>query len=96
LSQSAPARPSLGELFLCDTLIVLDVMMPEEDGWMLLGQFREHPRMRGIPIIICTIVPQEQLALSLGAAQFLRKPVTRAMLLAALDRQVDRPPIAPG
>ena len=73
-------------------VIVLDVMMPEQDGWILLGQFREYPRTRGIPIIICTVVPQAQLALSLGAAEFLRKPVSRADLLAALDRQLDRPP----
>lgn len=69
-------------------VIVLDVMMPEQDGWMLLGQFREHPRTRGIPIVICTVIPQEQLALSLGAAQFLRKPVSREALLGALDRQL--------
>ena len=73
-------------------VIVLDVMMPEQDGWILLGQFREYPRTRGIPIIICTVVPQAQLALSLGAAEFLRKPVSRADLLAALDRQADGPP----
>jgi CheY-like chemotaxis protein len=76
-------------------VIVLDVMMPEQDGWMLLGQFREYPHTRGIPVIICTVVPQEQLALSLGAAQFLRKPVSRAALLAALDRQLDEPPKGP-
>ena len=77
-------------------IIVLDVMMPEQDGWMLLGQLRENPRTRDVPIIVCTIVPQEQLALLLGAAQFLRKPVSRAALLAALDRQLDRSPPWPG
>jgi CheY-like chemotaxis protein len=77
-------------------VIVLDVMMPGQDGWMLLGQFREYPPTRGIPVIICTVVPQEQLALSLGAAQFLRKPITRTALLAALDRQLDEPPKATG
>ncbi|MDQ1300174.1 MAG: hypothetical protein QG637_91 [Chloroflexota bacterium] len=73
-------------------IIVLDVMMPEQDGWMLLGQLRENPRTRAVPIIICTIVPQEQLALLLGAAQFLRKPVSRAALLGALDHQLARSP----
>jgi CheY-like chemotaxis protein len=73
-------------------IIVLDVMMPEQDGWMLLSQLRENPRTRDVPVIVCTIVPQEQLALLLGAAQFLRKPISRAVLLAALDRQLDRSP----
>jgi CheY-like chemotaxis protein len=69
---------------------VLDVMMPEQDGWTLLGQLREHPTTRGVPIIVCTILPQEQLALTLGAAEFIRKPVSRKTLLSALDRQADQ------
>jgi CheY-like chemotaxis protein len=71
-------------------VIVLDVMMPKEDGWTLLGRFREHPKTREVPIIVCTILPQEQLALTLGAADFLRKPVNRATLLSTLDRQLAR------
>ena len=66
-------------------IIVLDVMLPGVDGWELLGRLREHPRTQGVPIIVCTILAQEQLALALGAAAFLHKPVTRDALLAALD-----------
>ena len=69
-------------------VILLDVMMPERDGWTVLGQLREHPKTHHIPVIICSILAQEQLALTLGAAQFLRKPVTRQALLSALDRQL--------
>ncbi len=68
-------------------VVVLDVMMPDYDGWMLLGQLREHPATRGTPVIICTILAQEELASALGAAEYLRKPVSRADFLAALDRQ---------
>jgi CheY-like chemotaxis protein len=70
-------------------VIVLDVMLPGSDGWELLGRLREHPKTRGKPVIVCTIMPQEQLALSLGAASFLQKPLTRSALLAALDHQAD-------
>jgi CheY-like chemotaxis protein len=70
-------------------IIVLDVMMPQQDGWALLGRLREHPRTRRIPIIVCTILSQEELALALGAAEFIRKPVGRTELLSALDRQLD-------
>jgi CheY-like chemotaxis protein len=66
--------------------ILLDIMLPGVDGWELLGRLREHPRLSGVPILVCTILPQEPLALTLGAAAFLRKPVSRADLLAALDR----------
>lgn len=71
-------------------IIVLDVMLPGVDGWELLGRLREHPQTCDVPIIVCTILPQEQLALTLGAAEFIRKPLSRAALLAALDRQIDR------
>jgi CheY-like chemotaxis protein len=68
-------------------IIVLDVMLPDIDGWELLGRLREHPGSRDIPVIICTILPQEQLAQTLGAADFIRKPVHRQALLSALGRQ---------
>jgi CheY-like chemotaxis protein len=71
---------------LAPDLIVMDVMLPGIDDWELLGRFRAHPLLRGIPVIICTILPQEQLALALGAAGFLRKPVSREAFLSALDR----------
>jgi CheY-like chemotaxis protein len=64
--------------------IILDVMLPEIDGWELLGQLREHPDTRTIPVIICTILPQEKLAMALGAAGFLQKPFTRESLFGAL------------
>jgi CheY-like chemotaxis protein len=68
-------------------LIVLDVMMPQMDGWEVLGRLRQHPRTQHIPIIICSILVQEALAYSLGAGDFVRKPVSRRDFLAALDRQ---------
>jgi CheY-like chemotaxis protein len=67
-------------------VIVLDVMLPRIDGWELLGRLRAHPRTQAIPIIVCTILPQEQLALALGAAAFIQKPVDRAAFLSAIER----------
>jgi CheY-like chemotaxis protein len=77
-------------------IILLDVMMPESDGWALLGQLRVHPKTHNIPVIICSIIPQSNLALTLGAAGFLRKPVSRADLLAALDHLLDQKPTKSG
>ena len=73
-------------------IIVLDVMMPEKDGWALLGQLREDPKLGHVPVIICTILLQKELALTLGAAAFIRKPVNRTDLLATLDRLAVRSP----
>ncbi len=67
-------------------IVVLDVMMPESDGWEVLGRLRQHPLSSNISIIICTILPERDLALALGASDFLPKPVTRQELIAALDR----------
>jgi len=69
-------------------LIVLDVMMPQVDGWKVLGRLRENPATREIPVVVCTVVPQEALAHALGASGFIRKPVTRQAFLAALDQQL--------
>lgn len=68
-------------------IIVLDIMMPKENGWMVLGRLRQHPLTTETPIIICTILPQEKLALSLGASAFIKKPVSRQAFLQALDQQ---------
>ena len=71
-------------------IILLDVMLQDVDGWELLGRFRAHPRLGDRPVIVCTILPQRDLALSLGAAGFLSKPLSQRQLLAALDAQLDR------
>lgn len=68
-------------------IILLDVMLPGIDGWDLLGRLKRDPATRAIPVIISTILPQESLAIMLGAADFLRKPFTREQLLAALEQQ---------
>jgi len=66
--------------------IVLDVMMPEVDGWDLLSQIRHHPATQHTPIAICTILPQEQLSHLLGADAFIQKPVQQRTFLEVLDR----------
>jgi CheY-like chemotaxis protein len=66
-------------------LILLDIMLPGVDGWELLARLREHPNIRRIPVVVSTILPQEQLALALGAADFVRKPISQAGLLGLLD-----------
>lgn len=80
---------SLAEKF-SPEIIVLDVMMPQADGWKVMARLRQHPLTGHIPIVVCTILPQEEMAFALGASGFVRKPVTRQAFLAALDRQAER------
>lgn len=72
-------------------VVTLDVLMPSQDGWDILRQLAGDPRTRHIPIILCSVLPERSLALSLGVAEFLSKPVTQQALLAALQRCVSAP-----
>ena len=64
--------------------IVLDVMMPEMDGWELLQRLRANQQTASIPVIICSVINDPELAYSLGVSLFLPKPVSRDDVLGAL------------
>jgi CheY-like chemotaxis protein len=71
-------------------LIILDVMLPDMDGWQLLMRLHEDPTTRSIPIIVCTVIREKELAMSLGAAAYLPKPVRPRQLTRALDQLLAR------
>ncbi|MEZ4636731.1 MAG: response regulator [Caldilineaceae bacterium] len=71
--------------------IVLDVMLPTVDGWELLTTLRQHPIGRTIPVIVCSVIQEEELALALGATAYLAKPVRRSELLHALNTALTPP-----
>ncbi len=64
--------------------ILLDLMMPVQDGWDLSRSLRADPRTSTIPVIACSVLPERELALSLGADGFLAKPVSPQSVQAAL------------
>ncbi|MGQ9710549.1 MAG: GAF domain-containing protein [Anaerolineae bacterium] len=66
--------------------ITLDVMMPGKDGWQVIQELKADPETRDIPVVMCTIVSEKGRGLSLGAADYLVKPILEQDLLAALDR----------
>jgi len=72
--------------------IVLDVMMPSQDGWETLQALHHHPATADIPVVVCSVLRQRELALALGASDFLEKPVSRDALLTALRRLIPRAP----
>jgi CheY-like chemotaxis protein len=67
-------------------VLVLDVMLPNIDGWQLLMSLRQNPLTRATSVIVCSVVREERLAMSLGAAAFLTKPVRHHQFVETLDR----------
>lgn len=67
-------------------LILLDVMLPDIDGWDLLMQLRADAATRALPVVISSVVKEEELAISLGATHFLPKPVRPRDLIRTLDQ----------
>ncbi len=71
---------------LAPTAITLDVMMPEMDGWAVLGALKADPVTAGVPVIMVTIVNDLQQGFALGATEYLTKPVDRERLVALLRK----------
>lgn len=66
--------------------ITLDIMMPNRDGWSVLTDLKSDPATRDYPVIICSIMEQADKGFSLGAADYLLKPILEEDLVCALDR----------
>jgi CheY-like chemotaxis protein len=67
-------------------VIVLDVMMPSQDGWQTLQSLRENVVTAETPIVICSVLDQAELALTAGATDLIQKPVSPQVLLDVLER----------
>ena len=66
--------------------VTLDIMMPGYDGWRVLNELKSDPATRDIPIIVCSIVEEREKGFSLGAADYLVKPILEDDILNSLDR----------
>jgi len=66
--------------------VLLDIRLPDIDGWEVLNQLRADPRTTELPVIIVSIVDERSQGLAAGAAEYLIKPVGRDGLLDALRR----------
>jgi signal transduction histidine kinase/CheY-like chemotaxis protein len=61
--------------------ITLDILMPKKDGWQVLKELKNTPETQDIPVIILSIVEDKKLGFSLGAAEYVVKPVEKQVLL---------------
>lgn len=66
--------------------IILDILMPEVDGWSVLTEIKADQKLADIPVIIVSLVDHKNLGFALGATDYLTKPFERDRLLSILRR----------
>lgn len=71
-------------------VICLDILMPSMDGWSVLSLLKSDPELADIPVIIWSMTSDQHLGYSLGAAEFLTKPVQREKLIGVMDKYVSK------
>lgn len=67
-------------------LIILDVMMPGLDGWQVLKSLRSQPETEHIPVLMQSMLHQQEIGKALGADDYLTKPVDRRHLATAVQK----------
>jgi CheY-like chemotaxis protein/CHASE3 domain sensor protein/putative methionine-R-sulfoxide reductase with GAF domain len=67
------------------TIITLDLVLPDYEGWVLLDRLKHDNGTRHIPVHVISVSDQRQRSLTLGAVSHLQKPVTREALDTALN-----------
>ena len=74
-------------------LILLDIMMPEMDGYEVMRRLRKDPATAGIPVIFLTAltsIEEEQFGLDLGAVDYITKPISPPVVMARVHSHLER------
>jgi CheY-like chemotaxis protein len=67
-------------------LLLLDVLMPGRDGWSILKECKSDPELSDMPVVMVSQLSQDVLAESLGADDYLTKPIDRSLFLDTVTR----------
>lgn len=70
--------------------ITLDILMPSGSGWEILYTLRNESATAQIPIIVVSVVDHKNLGMTLGAADYLVKPIDKTMLLSVVSKHVSK------
>jgi CheY-like chemotaxis protein len=73
---------------------LLDVMLPDQDGWAVLTAITTKLELAGIPVVVVTTADERGLAETLGATAYLSKPVNADALRSAI-RSAHQPAVGP-
>jgi len=71
---------------LSPSAIALDVMLPRSDGWEVLSRLKTDASTRDIPVLIISVVDQQDFGRKLGADEYLIKPLEAGSLRSAVRR----------
>jgi signal transduction histidine kinase/DNA-binding response OmpR family regulator len=66
--------------------VVLDIRLPDMDGWEVLATLKADPSTAPVPVVVVSMLDERGRGFALGAAEYLVKPVTRDEVLSALAR----------
>ncbi len=66
-------------------VLTLDVMMPNLDGWDVLQRLNSTAATAEIPVVVCSVLDEAELAVNLGASGYLTKPIQQPEMLAVLE-----------
>ena len=73
------------------SLITLDILLPDLDGWNVLQEIKSVPFMQRVPVLVISILERAELGPDCGPTAFLRKPTPRAELIATIERLAPAP-----
>jgi DNA-binding response OmpR family regulator len=66
--------------------ITLDIVMPGKDGWDILHELKKDPKTKSIPVICISILDNREMGISLGAIEYMVKPINKDQLMEELQR----------
>jgi CheY-like chemotaxis protein len=76
-------------------VILLDLQLPGESGWVVLARLKDDPEAAGVPVMVVSVVDDPARSLALGAVAHFTKPITRRQLAEFFQRSIEGPATAP-
>ncbi|AEG59916.1 PAS domain-containing hybrid sensor histidine kinase/response regulator [Desulforamulus ruminis] len=66
--------------------IILDILLPDLSGWDILVKMKKTEEIQQIPVIVCSVLPEKERAFSLGAVDYIEKPISEEILISRLEK----------
>ncbi len=69
-------------------LVILDILMPEMDGWQVLKDIHAIPELASTPVILCSLLDESRRGYVLGASGYIQKPIQKSALMDVVNRHI--------